>query len=95
MGLGAGVRRGAAAHHLVALVRDETPGDRSGAPAAMQPGALRFEGVSSPAQAGRPGIAIPGGSWVMARMLPSESVNHADALPLVGSRATPFSVVGP
>ena len=46
------------------------------------------------AQVAAPGRAMPGGIWVRARTLPSESMNHA-TLPPLSSLATPFSVVGP
>jgi len=41
-----------------------------------------------------PGRAMPGGTWVKARTLPSESLNQA-TMPPTPLRETPFSVVGP
>ena len=49
---------------------------------------------SDAAQVAAPGKDMPGGTWVSASTLPSESLNQA-TMPPLASRETPFSVVGP
>ena len=80
-----------------------TPGPRhgpgcrptAGRPTVHPPDGPRAAGSATlPSQPGRPATSIPGGTWVIARMFSSLSVNQAAAPPLA-SRATPFSVVGP